>query len=71
MRQNDLTQIKTTLLKNFIICLLGFPVIMSILLLLSVNIKSGIAGIKLLLLASFILFGIATAVFNIFNLTDF
>lgn len=65
MRQNDLTQIKTTLLKNFIICLLGFPVIMSILLLLSVNIKSGIAAIKLLLLASFILFGIATAVFNI------
>jgi len=65
MRQNDLTQIKTTLLKNFIICLAGFPVIMSLLLLLSVNIKSGITGIKLLLMASFVLFGIAFAVFNI------
>ncbi len=65
MRQNDLTRIKTDLLVNFILCLSGFPIIMSLLLLLSVNLKSGIAGMKLLFAAAFILFAIVIIIYNI------
>lgn len=65
MRQNDLTQIKTELMKNFIFCMLGFPVIISLLFLMGVNISKSINAIKLIFIISFFFFAVAILLYNI------
>jgi len=65
MRQNDLTTIKRQLIKNFILCLLAYPVIMSLLLSMSLSLKGGLSGMKLMFAGAVVILVIAIFIFNI------
>ncbi|HOP30862.1 MAG TPA: methyl-accepting chemotaxis protein [Spirochaetota bacterium] len=68
MRQNDLTQIKKHLTINFIACFISYPVIMTLLLLMSVNKAAVLAAMKFMTLFSIPVFIIVLLIYH--KLTD-